>query len=71
MDDETVYLVAGVQLYEKGCWSKILNKFSKHFNNRNQVQLKDKYRNLEAQPILLKTYETKAKIIIDEMSKKD
>lgn len=63
-DTETTYLVVGVELYEKGNWSKILKRFASKFNDRTSVHLKDKYRNIERTDEL-RRYEKQAKIIIE------
>ncbi len=46
-ETETIYLIAGVNIYGKGNWAKILSEFSTKFNDRSSVNLKDRYRNLE------------------------
>jgi hypothetical protein len=63
-DTECVYLVAGVEIYGRGNWSKILSEFQDKFNKiRTNVNLKDKYRNLLKSPTLIKMYEKKAQLI--------
>lgn len=63
-DTECVYLVAGVEIYGRGNWSKILSEFPDKFNKiRTGVHLKDKYRNLLRSPSMMKMYEKKAQLI--------
>lgn len=56
---EVQVLKQGCREFGIGSWSKILNKYRDKFNNRTQVDLKDKWRNivrnvndLEAQEII-------------------
>ena len=64
---ESSYLVAGVILYKKGNWATILAKYSTHFNEyRTSVNLKDKYRNIEKDPALLRSLTKLAEAIIDK-----
>ncbi len=60
--EEALYLVIGVKMHGKGNWSKILERFKKKFNDRNGVQLKDKYRNLEKNPEELRILEKTADV---------
>ncbi|CAF0733088.1 unnamed protein product [Brachionus calyciflorus] len=64
-DQETIYLVVGVELYGKGNWAKILKRFSDKLKNRSSVHLKDKYRNLE-RANELKRFEKYAKTFIEK-----
>jgi hypothetical protein len=69
--DETVYLVMGVMMYGKGAWASILDRFKRHFKDRSNVHLKDKYRNLERHPEELKMMERKADIRIKNRANKE
>jgi hypothetical protein len=64
--EEALYLVIGVKMHGKGNWGKILSRFKKKFQNRNGVQLKDKYRNLEKNPDELRLLEKRAEIRIKD-----
>lgn len=66
---EAVYLVIGVQLFGKGSWAKILERFKKKFgSNRTSVHLKDKYRTLEKNTSDLRLYEKEAANLIKEIN---
>lgn len=41
-----MFLAVGVEMYGKGKWALILNKYESKFNDRSCVDLKDRYRNL-------------------------
>lgn len=62
-ENETLYLVIGVEIYGKGSWSNILSRFKSKFMNRTSVHLKDKYRNIE-RSLELKTLQKQAHVII-------
>jgi len=51
-EDETQFLIANVREHGKGKWKKILELGSEIFLKRSQVDLKDKWRNLERQGIV-------------------
>ena len=46
-ETETLYLLAGVEIYGKGNWAKILSEFSHIIKDRTSVHVKDRYRNVE------------------------
>jgi len=66
-ETETLWLIVGVELYEKGSWIKILKEFSDKFENRSSVDLKDKYRNLTTNSQKLANYQKQARIILKNM----
>ncbi len=66
-ETETLWLIVGVELYEKGSWIKILKEFSDKFENRSSVDLKDKYRNLTTNATKLASYQKQARIILKNM----
>ena len=65
-ENETIYLVVGVELYGKGNWAKISKRFNDKLKNRTTVHLKDKYRNLEKANSELKRFEKIAKTLIEK-----
>jgi hypothetical protein len=68
-DTECTYLIAGIEVYGKGNWSRILKEFSDKFHkSRTNVHLKDKYRNLLRTPTILKLYEKKAQLVIKALN---
>ena len=53
-EKETIYLVAGIEIHGKGNWAAVLKEYPDKFVDRTNVNLKDRYRNLEKNSELTK-----------------
>ena len=66
-DKEILYLVYGVESFGKGRWAEILDMFKSKFKSRTNVDLKDKYRNLERNQTDLEYYKKQARLLKDKI----
>ncbi len=66
-DKEIVYLVYGVESLGKGSWVDILTMFKNKFRGRTNIDLKDKYRNLEKNQSGLDYYKKQARLLKDKI----